>query len=140
MRVKGSAPVGNGNVTLLITEKLTCCAFLCRDLHYAHQGGFRFELYDSDLNMVSKWDDNKHWGCSHDGTQQSIKLELPKKECEGCILRLQRQALEWGATYLFHSCALVNIVKDTNVDAACSGCSGHGTCNEVITDEKSKTC
>lgn len=106
---------------------------MCRDLHYAHQGGFRFELYDADLNMVSTWNDSSHWGCSHDGTQQSVNLRMPTKTCEGCILRLQRQALEWGANYLFHSCAQVNVVEGTgDDDDKCLGCSGHGECNKVL--------
>lgn len=37
------------------------------------------------------------------------------------------QALEWGANYLFKSCAKVDI-GGTAPDAACQGCSGQGTC------------
>lgn len=105
----------------------------CRDLHYAHQGGWRFELYDADLNMVSTWNDSSHWDCKHDGTQQSVELELPSKPCEGCLLRLQRQAMEWSGSYLFHSCAMVDVVEKSSDSAECNGCSGHGTCKEVRT-------
>lgn len=81
--------------------------------------------------MVSVWNDTTHWDCEHDGTQQSVELQLPSKTCEGCILRLQRQALEWGAGYLFHSCAMVDIVEESSDGADCNGCSGHGTCVKV---------
>lgn len=104
------------------------CGF--RDLHYAHQGGFLLELYNSDLQMVSTWNDSSHWGCNHDGTQQSVDITLPEEPCEGCILRLQRQALEWGEGYRFHSCSLVDI-SDITENAACNECSGHGTCVKV---------
>lgn len=50
---------------------------------------------------------------------------MPETPCEGCILRLRRQALEWGSGYRFHSCAMVNIVDSAD---ACNGCSGHGRC------------
>ena len=36
------------------------------------------------------------------------------------------QALEWGASYLFKSCAMININAEAD---ACNGCSGRGTCN-----------
>lgn len=49
--------------------------------------------------------------CRADGTVQAANITLPWQECRGCILRLQREALEWGVTYLFTSCALVDIVK-----------------------------
>ena len=102
-----------------------------RNLHYAHQGGWRFELYDSDAELVAIWNDTSHWGCNHDGTQQWVLLDLPSSPCTNCTLRLVRQALEWGPTYLFYSCAMVSIVSSNRTNATCNGCSGHGTCVEV---------
>ncbi|GMH36265.1 hypothetical protein BSKO_04133 [Bryopsis sp. KO-2023] len=116
--------VSNTVTTLSTGEKLNATW----NLHYAHQGGWRFELYDDELELVHTWNDSSHWACNHDGTQQWATITLPETPCEGCILRMQRQALEWGPTYLFHSCALVDIEDSSDDDAACNGCSGHGKC------------
>ena len=49
-------------------------------------------------------------------------VSLPSDlECSNCTLRLVRQALEWYSTYLFHSCADIDIVKRYAED-----CNGHG--------------
>lgn len=40
--------------------------------------------------------------------------------CPACV-----QALEWGRSYLFKSCAMVNV---TSAADSCNGCSGRGTC------------
>ena len=98
-----------------------------RALHYAHQGGWLFELYDADSQMTSTWNNSDHWDCVSDSTQQSATLKMPETPCKGCVLRLRRQALEWGSGYRFHSCALVDIVDDA---ADCNGCSGHGKCDK----------
>eukprot|EP00210_Caulerpa_lentillifera_P006317 g6034.t1 len=95
-------------------------------LHYAHQGGWLFELYTADGELTSTWNSTDHWDCSSDSTQQEAILRMPDTPCENCVLRLRRQALEWGAGYRFHSCALVNITDDP--DDACNGCSGNGRC------------
>jgi hypothetical protein len=42
-----------------------------------------------------------------------------------CLHHTALQALEWGKTYLFKSCAMVDITASAD---ACNGCSGHGTC------------
>eukprot|EP00803_Ostreobium_quekettii_P001912 evm.model.scf_457.4 EVM.evm.TU.scf_457.4 scf_457:58791-66895(-) len=99
------------------------------DLHYPHQGGWAFELFDAQGTLVSMWSDTTHWDCDSDGTQQSATLTMPKAPCKGCLLRLQRQALEWGDGYLFRSCALVDVVDlGKGHKAACGDCSGHGEC------------
>eukprot|EP00803_Ostreobium_quekettii_P011040 evm.model.scf_763.2 EVM.evm.TU.scf_763.2 scf_763:13070-19189(+) len=100
------------------------------NLHYAHQGGWNFELYDADAKQVAVWNDSSHYGCTHDGTQQWVELSLPNITCTNCTLRLVRQALEWGGTYLFRSCSLVNIEQSDNENATCNGCSGHGRCEQ----------
>ena len=102
----------------------------CRDLHYAHNGGFDLELYDADMNKIHEWAAEDHRGCQVDATKQNVTIDLPAEPCPGCVLRFQRQALEWGDGYLFKSCALLDIVAEADADAeaACNGCSGHGTC------------
>lgn len=104
----------------------------CRDLHYAHNGGFQLELYDQNLTLIRRWNDSSHWACNVDATVQNATITLPAEPCQNCVLRFLRQALEWGPTYLFRSCALVNVVAPNGAGAgpaiACNGCSGHGTC------------
>eukprot|EP00892_Ulva_mutabilis_P012398 jgi/Ulvmu1/9530/UM053_0019.1 len=95
------------------------------DLHYAHQGGFRIELYDTEMALKHAWDSEEHWGCSVDSTVQEVTVTLPTEPCTNCTMRFIRQALEWGDGYLFKSCAKVNIGPAGD---ACQGCSGHGTC------------
>eukprot|EP00892_Ulva_mutabilis_P010891 jgi/Ulvmu1/8174/UM040_0071.1 len=95
------------------------------DLHYAHQGGFRIELYDGNLTLIHRWNSSDHWGCNVDATVQNVTITLPNQACEGCLLRFERQALEWGGGYLFKSCAVLDITAAPN---PCQGCSGHGTC------------
>jgi hypothetical protein len=103
----------------------------CRDLHYAHNGGFQLELYDSNLALLRRWNSTAHWGCNVDATVQNATITLPTEPCNNCTLRFVRQALEWSDSYLFRSCALVNLVAPAGADLAvewCNGCSGHGTC------------
>jgi hypothetical protein len=98
-----------------------------RDLHYAHNGGFKIELYSAELVKVHEWADEAHWGCNVDGTVQVATLTLPLEPCADCVLRLVRQALEWGESYEFKSCALVTIAV-TAPESDCGGCSSQGTC------------
>ncbi|XP_048256385.1 uncharacterized protein LOC124134573 isoform X5 [Haliotis rufescens] len=65
----------------------------------------------------------------NDTTMVEYTITLPDIECDGCTLRMIRQALEWGSCasqYLFWSCADINIVKDNNTDPK-TNCSGQGT-------------
>lgn len=40
------------------------------------------------------------------------RVSLPSDlTCSDCIIRLERQALEWGENYRFRSCADVDIVS-----------------------------
>ncbi|XP_067677862.1 uncharacterized protein [Haliotis asinina] len=65
----------------------------------------------------------------NDTTMLEYTITLPDIACDGCTLRMIRQALEWGSCssqYLFWSCADINIVKDNNTDPK-TNCSGQGT-------------
>lgn len=67
--------------------------------------------------------------CVVDGTATSVDVTLPAGvTCDRCLIRLTRQALEWGSAYTFKSCALVSITEDVD---ECNGCSGNGVCNQV---------
>ena len=113
------------------------------DLHYPHNGGFEVELYRLDGNAGDKIVPVERLACEKqfckpscglgdcpvDGTANSVNITLPAGiTCDRCLVRLSRQALEWGGSYTFKSCALVSITEDTD---ECNGCSGHGTCNQV---------
>ncbi len=53
---------------------------------------------------------------------QSHQLHLSEGlECRDCTLRLVRQALEWRSSYVFWSCADVDIVPAGEYSEACSG-------------------
>jgi len=39
-----------------------------------------------------------------------VTLPAEVTSCSNCTIRLVRQALEWGSSYVFWSCADVNIV------------------------------
>jgi len=42
--------------------------------------------------------------------RQTTTVTLPSVECVGCALQLRRQALEWGGTYTFHTCADLDVI------------------------------
>eukprot|EP00241_Pyramimonas_parkeae_P004448 CAMPEP_0114268900 /NCGR_PEP_ID=MMETSP0058-20121206/26268_1 /TAXON_ID=36894 /ORGANISM="Pyramimonas parkeae, CCMP726" /LENGTH=926 /DNA_ID=CAMNT_0001387235 /DNA_START=54 /DNA_END=2834 /DNA_ORIENTATION=+ len=96
-------------------------------LHYPHQGGHAVTLIrhnNSELVLESTMDRMSY----NDGTQRSAMVQLPDEECLDCIIQFRRQALEFSPTYVFHSCARVNLRAETD---ACNGCSAHGTCNSA---------
>ena len=83
------------------------------------------ELYDPSTSLscpLSFW---QEFGAAVDGTQTQTTIELPQQECRNCTLSFQRQAMVWGGTYIFYSCAIVDIIEEVDV---CNGCSGHGSC------------
>ena len=145
-----------------------------RHLHYAHNGGFAFELYSADMTLIHRWNESRYWqtdaSCAVDGTIQNTTLTMPSEPCAGCTLRLLRevrapasthisgvpcgaasqhrlavlavmercsikrrrarvQAKEWGDSYKFKSCAMVDIVPAAAA-GACNGCSGRGECQQ----------
>ena len=54
---------------------------------------------------------------------------MPNVTCDGCVIRLVRAALEWGANYQFTSCAMLNLTTALATDdLICNGCSAHGVC------------
>ena len=94
------------------------------------KGGYEIDVYriEPDGTLGERIACAKDFGCV-DGTANTAEVTLPAGvTCEKCLVRLTRQALEWGGNYLFHSCAMVSISEDVDL---CQGCSGHGTCVEV---------
>jgi hypothetical protein len=45
-------------------------------------------------------------------------VTLPNMACDKCYLRLQRQASEWAADYVFRSCADVTLVQQSSYKGA----------------------
>jgi len=82
-------------------------------LGYPHKGGFKIQLLDSkgrhvqDLTPPGEFVGDP----TTRQTTQRYELEMPEDlVCPNCILRLVREAREWGKSYKFKSCADVNIV------------------------------
>ncbi|CAG0884808.1 unnamed protein product [Darwinula stevensoni] len=95
-------------------------------LSYPHQGGFSLELLDSKgrplRSITPKTSETDY--IQGDATAQSWEAEFPADfECEDCTIRLIRQAVEWGNSYQFWSCADVDVVKRSDYR---EDCSGHG--------------
>ena len=62
-------------------------------------------------------DDSKGW-LTADPTAQAHTVKIPDDvRCEGCTIRLMRQAREWSGGYRFWSCADVDIVRPRSLDA-----------------------
>ncbi|VDM38295.1 unnamed protein product [Toxocara canis] len=101
-------------------------------LQNIHQGGFRITLIDEKGNPVEQlapMDGNGYVGAD-DQTAQSETVRVTKP-CHHCTILLERQALEWGNTYLFHSCADVNVLEQQpNEHQKCSmnGKQENGKC------------
>ena len=57
-----------------------------------------------DATPELSWD---NFGEEADGTRTWAIITVPQdfQPCDRCVLRLVRQALEWGDDYKFHSCA-----------------------------------
>ncbi len=49
---------------------------------------------------------------------QNHVVTLPNMACDKCYLRLQRQASEWAADYVFRSCADVTLVQQSSYKGA----------------------
>eukprot|EP00096_Caligus_rogercresseyi_P003972 TRINITY_DN1803_c0_g1_i2.p1 TRINITY_DN1803_c0_g1~~TRINITY_DN1803_c0_g1_i2.p1 ORF type:complete len:256 (-),score=17.31 TRINITY_DN1803_c0_g1_i2:131-898(-) len=101
-------------------------------LGYPHKGGFKIELYDKDENLVTTFTDDRFIG---ERTSQSFSYRVPRDfVCKDCTIRLIRQALDFGKTYQFQSCADVDIVNAAAYKETCSNrgsfSGGSCTCNK----------
>ncbi|KAF8363342.1 hypothetical protein PRIPAC_90265 [Pristionchus pacificus] len=89
---------------------------------YPHQGGYRLTLIDGHGDTVAQLTPttNASYVGTMDQTEMKETVVFPK-ECSNCSILLQRQAIEWGKAYTFHSCADVNIVSEETEDTQCNG-------------------
>lgn len=99
---------------------------------YAHQGGYTLRLLNEDGDIVqflagqndaagvSQWtglDDltcvccSVNYGLDVIFRRQFVNVTLPTDECKNCKLQLRRQAAEWGSSYIFHSCADIDLIN-----------------------------
>ncbi|CAD5219518.1 unnamed protein product [Bursaphelenchus okinawaensis] len=97
-------------------------------LQYPHQGGFRIRLIDYLGNLVEQLSppitSSETNSTSFDGLQdQSLENHQVQFDsvCPNCTLVLERQALEWGPSYKFKSCAEVHIVEVESKEKECMG-------------------
>jgi len=92
-------------------------------LGYSHKGGFKLELLDSQENHLLDLTEF----ISVDEYSVNYEIDIPSSlNCKGCVLRLVRQAKEWGGSYQFMSCADVDIISDSEYQV---DCLGNGTPN-----------
>ena len=86
-------------------------------------GGFKLELLDSQENHLLDLTEF----ISVDEYSVNYEIDIPSSlNCKGCVLRLVRQAKEWGGSYQFMSCADVDIISDSEYQV---DCLGNGTPN-----------
>ncbi|KAE9552454.1 hypothetical protein FO519_004339 [Halicephalobus sp. NKZ332] len=91
--------------------------------HRSHKGGIRISLLDpldKKIKQLIPEEDGKWLEDKDDPFSQNLTFS---EVCHGCVLQIERQALEYGKSYIFHSCADVNILEavSDNDDQICSG-------------------
>uniref|UniRef100_A0A7E4UZ10 DOMON domain-containing protein n=1 Tax=Panagrellus redivivus TaxID=6233 RepID=A0A7E4UZ10_PANRE len=106
--------------------------------HDGHAGGVRITLLDAQERSVARLlpmnggvDDWKRLEDSASGpVPLTANITFPSSvlsECHQCTLLIERQASEYGATYIFHSCADVNIVPSGKLEESDEArCNGNG--------------
>ncbi|MFH4974045.1 hypothetical protein AB6A40_000754 [Gnathostoma spinigerum] len=93
---------------------------------FPHKGGYRIKLLNSAGEILETIVPENDTGFSHhnDETVENSYIVF-NKPCEHCTLLLERQALEWGESYLFHTCADINVIP--MMESVEEQCSGRGT-------------
>jgi len=135
-RTEGDCGMKKGTVmtTLVAGEKLN----VTWHLGYPHQGGYLLELRDGAGEVVQGGELlRNNWNSKEKNSDQSAEVDLPSQPCDNCYLKFTRQALEWGNSYQFRSCADIKLVSRPNSADTCSGrgssSSGGGcTCNNHL--------
>lgn len=74
--------------------------------------------------------------CTLISSAQVSTVKLPRSlPCKGCTIRLVRQAGEWGKSYLFWSCADIDLISVQEFTVVCSGRGhierGHCVCDHL---------
>lgn len=91
-------------------------------LGYPHRGSYRLRLFNEAKTVDTYLTSGEDFVASTPNDAQEASVSIPDVECNDCTIQLERQALEWGENYRFHSCADVEISRAFTED-----CSGHGT-------------
>ena len=85
------------------------------------------ELLDSQENhLIDLTPSGEFISDDQDSVEYEIDIPSSLNNCKGCVLRLVRQATEWGGSYQFMSCADVDIVLESEYQV---DCLGNGTPN-----------
>jgi len=94
-------------------------------LGYPHPGGYRLTLVNPTTSnqKVLIPTSGSDWETAQGKYAQSHQLQLPSESCDDCYLRFERQATNWGANYIFRSCADISLSSSPVGDF----CSGRGT-------------
>ena len=91
--------------------------------HRLHKGGIRITLLDpvdKKIKQLIPSEDGQWQMDKDDPFSSNITFHEP---CTGCVLQIERQALEYGNAYIFHSCADINVLEavSNNNEQICSG-------------------
>ncbi|CAI4221745.1 unnamed protein product [Auanema sp. JU1783] len=91
-------------------------------MQYPHQGGYRLVLLGPSGEIIESLApmNGLEFKGSEDATIQNEQIRFTKS-CMECTVVLERQALEWGKSYRFRSCADVNILQAASADSVCNG-------------------
>ncbi|KAK6732459.1 hypothetical protein RB195_016690 [Necator americanus] len=90
-----------------------------------HIGGYRIVLTDKEGQTIEELApiNGIEFAGTDDQTSQFQNVRFTRS-CSQCTVIFERQALEWGKSYRFRSCADVNVLETMPEDEKCSG---HGT-------------
>ena len=121
LRTEGPCGMNKGNVKTPIVAGWPLN--VTWHLGYPHDGGFNLEILDKNGASIKNLTDG--FDGASGKTVQHAQVDIPDDlTCSECTIRLTRQAIEWGKSYLFKSCADVEIVSRPNY---INQCSKHGT-------------
>lgn len=115
----GGMPKGNIKTTIPLNgEKLK----VEWHLGYSHGGGIKLELLDAQEQKLLDLTPDFVLTNVNEKYETSYEVAIPNlNECRDCVIRLTRQATEWGTNYQFMSCADVDIVKNEDYVEDCLG-------------------
>ena len=100
---------------------------------YVHRGGYTVELFRPDPATPGAFQEGSPEVLFTAGADQQALarplVTMPAEPCVGCLIRVLYSAEEWGASYKFKSCAVIDIVDAEGSDPACpNDCSGLPRC------------
>jgi hypothetical protein len=91
-------------------------------LAYAHKGGYEIDVWNVKTGERKMLTPSGFTSGLDDSSAQMHQVMLPAGfTCDECVLRIMRQASEWGGAYRFWSCSDISIVTSSMFTQTCSG-------------------